>query len=181
MRKVVVRMKNWKVISPAEVTKNPFTMFIDDWALLTVKSGDTVNSMTVSWGGVGYFWKKPAATVYVRPQRFTCELLQKADSFSLSFFGKEKNCKEALTIMGRNSGRDMDKYAASGFTVAQRDGVPFVEQADMVFLCRKRYMHLLAEEGIPAADRQAVMEEFYPKGDNHNLVIGEILTILQED
>lgn len=173
-------MKNWKEITPAEMVKNPFTMFIDDWALLTVKKGDKVNSMTVSWGAVGYFWKEPCATVYPRPQRYTCELLRDADSFSLSFFGPEKNCKDALTIMGRNSGRDMDKYEKAGLTVAYEDGVPFVEEADMVFLCEKRYMQLLDMNAVPEAQREQVRETFYPTGDNHCLVIGRIKKILRE-
>lgn len=173
-------MKEWNVLAPAQMTKNPFTMFIDDWALLTVKHGGRVNSMTVSWGAVGHFWKVPAVTVYVRPQRFTCELLNEADTYSLSFFAKEKGLRDALTIMGRNSGRTVDKYAMSGLHVAERDDIPFVEEADLVFLCEKRYMNLLSMDAIPAAQRETVQQTFYPAGDNHNLVIGEIKTILQE-
>lgn len=173
-------MKAWKEIKPAEMGKNPFTMFIDDWALLTVKKGDKVNSMTVSWGAAGYFWKEPSATVYVRPQRFTCELLRDADTYSLSFFGPEKHCKDALTIMGRNSGRDMDKYAAAGLTVAEQEGIPFVEEADLVFLCEKRYMRLLDLDAVPEDQREQVRETFYPTGDNHYLVIGRIRKMLQE-
>lgn len=173
-------MKAWREITPEQMSKNPFTMFINDWALLTVKRGNTVNSMTVSWGATGYFWKEPCATVYVRPQRFTCELLRDADSYSLSFFGPEKNCKDALTIMGRNSGRDMDKYAAANLTVAEQNGVPFVEEADLVFLCEKRYMQLLDMDSVPANQRAQVRETFYPSGDNHYLVIGRITQMLQE-
>ena len=34
-------------------------------------------------------WGKPVATVYIRPQRYTLEFVEREDCFTLSFFGEE--------------------------------------------------------------------------------------------
>ena len=38
---------------------------------LTVKEGESVNTMTVGWGNVGYIWNKPVLMVPVRYSRHT--------------------------------------------------------------------------------------------------------------
>ena len=45
--------------------------------LLTTKSDDKVNSMTISWGTLGIEWGKPIFTVFVRENRFTKEQIEK--------------------------------------------------------------------------------------------------------
>lgn len=34
------------------------------------------NVMTASWGCVGWLWNKPVAVIFVRPERFTHDLLK---------------------------------------------------------------------------------------------------------
>ena len=60
-----------KQIKPEELTRNPFQMIGKDWLLITTKKGDKVNTMTASWGGIGWLWNKPVAFVFIRPERFT--------------------------------------------------------------------------------------------------------------
>ena len=45
--------------------------------------------MTASWGGLGVLWRKPVATIYVRPQRYTYTFLEENPYFTLSFFGPQ--------------------------------------------------------------------------------------------
>ena len=42
--------------------------------LLTTRSGDQVNTMTIGWATMGYLWKKPVFVAMVRPQRHTSHL-----------------------------------------------------------------------------------------------------------
>ena len=60
--------------------------------------------MTASWGGVGIMWGKTAATIYLRPQRYTKEFVDANDTFTLSFFGGRE--KQAMGYLGKVSGRD---------------------------------------------------------------------------
>lgn len=45
--------------------------------LLTTKTEDKVNSMTISWGTLGIEWGKPIFTVFVIENRFTKSQLEK--------------------------------------------------------------------------------------------------------
>ena len=70
-------------ITVSDLSFNPFTRLNKDWALVTVTDPDTgkVNTMTVSWGGVGVLWNKNVVTIYIRPQRYTHEFLEKNRPF----------------------------------------------------------------------------------------------------
>lgn len=79
--------------------KDSFTRLIrDDWALLTAGKAGDYNTMTVSWGMTGELWGKDVVAVFVRPQRYTYEFMEKYGDFTLSFFGGEY--KKALSFCG---------------------------------------------------------------------------------
>ena len=67
----------FKKIETSQWNGNAFTAIGDEWLLITAKDGDKVNAMTASWGGLGIMWGKPAAYIFVRPQRHTFGLLEK--------------------------------------------------------------------------------------------------------
>ena len=104
--------------------------------------------MTASWGGLGVVWGRPAATIYLRPQRYTKEFVDVQSTFSLSFFGE--GYRDALKYFGSVSGRDEEKIAKSGLSTAFADGTPYFTEASLVFVCRKAYAQPL-EEGMPAS------------------------------
>ena len=60
---------------------NPFDKISRQWMLVTAGDNDSSNTMTASWGGVGIMWGKPVATVYIRPQRYTKEFIDKNEYF----------------------------------------------------------------------------------------------------
>ena len=68
---------------------DPFTKIGKEWALLTAGSKDKANTMTISWGGVGILWGKNVAFVFVRDSRYTKELIDKNEFFSLSFLSEK--------------------------------------------------------------------------------------------
>ena len=87
-------------ITVSDLSFNPFTRLNKDWALVTVTDPDTgkTNTMTVSWGGVGVLWGKNVVTIYIRPQRYTHEFLEKTDHFTLSFYDMStEGMRDALT------------------------------------------------------------------------------------
>ncbi len=77
-----------------------------EWMLITAGVLENFNMMTASWGGMGYLWNKPVAFIFVRPERYTYEFIEKSDYFTLSFLGK---LRKVYNICGSKSGRDIDK------------------------------------------------------------------------
>ena len=162
-------------IDPKQITQNPFAMIGEQWMLITAGSGEKCNTMTASWGGVGVLWQAPVATCYVRPQRYTKQFLDAQEYFTLTFFGEEH--REALKLCGTKSGRDVDKVKECGFTVkAAACGAPYFEEAELVIVCRKRYV----QDFDPAAIPDDVKEKQYPNRDYHTMYIGEIVEVLSK-
>ncbi len=156
-----------------EIEFNPFVRFGDNWGALTTKADDKVNSMTISWGGVGVLWDKPVATVYVRESRFTKELLDKSDSFSVSFL--DDKYRRTLKYMGQVSGRNEDKIKNSRLTINDYKGIPFIDEGNFIVICKKMYSLPLTLENV--VDK-GVEEQFYKTKDLHTMYLGEIVELL---
>ena len=161
---------NFQQISPNELQDNPFALLGDEWALLTAGDGLAgYNPMTVSWGGVGVIWGKPAATVYVRPQRHTFGLMEQSGHYTLSFYGKDH--RDALAFCGSKSGRDYDKAKECGLTPVELDGGVAFEEARLVLVCKKLYWNDIDPAHFidPSIDPAN-----YPNRDYHRMYIGAI-------
>ena len=160
-----------KEINVRDIKESPVELIADGWGLVTAGNEETFNTMTVSWGALGEIWGKDAAFIFVRPQRYTYEFLEKEDIFTLSFYGAEY--KDALRLCGSKSGRDIDKAAACGLTPVFTDGGVTFEQAKYTVVCRK-----MASQFIdPAGFEDAAIESNYAKKDYHKIYIGEILKV----
>lgn len=157
----------------SQLSFNPMTMIGDEWLALTAGTKDGgFNSMTCSWGHMGNIWNKPSIVVYVRPQRYTKEFMDKEDLFTVCFFD---DCKKELSYIGSRSGRDEDKIPASGLTPVFEEGYTYYEQAKLVFVCRKLFRSTLKEENF--IDK-SVVEKSYPEKDFHDMYVGEIVKVL---
>lgn len=162
-------------IDISELNFNPMERIAHDWMLIT--AGNDVrgyNTMTASWGHLGSIWGHnggmPTSVVYVRPQRYTKEFVDREEFYSLTFFPAQY--KKALGYLGSHSGRDEDKVAAVGLTPVFSDKTTWFAEAELVLVCRKLYRAPIIEEGF--CDRQ-VLEDAYPKRDFHDLYIGQIV------
>ena len=60
-----------------------------EWMLVTAGTPENFNTMTASWGGIGWLWNKPVAFVFVRPERHTFGFVEREERFTLSFLGEE--------------------------------------------------------------------------------------------
>lgn len=160
-------------IDPKRLQENVFSLIGDRWMLITAGTQEQCNTMTASWGGLGVLWGAPAATVYLRPQRYTKEFVDREEYFTLAFF--DETWRPALSLCGSKSGREVDKVKECGFTMAQgAGGAPYFQEADLVLVCRKRYV----QEMDPAAIPQDAKDKFYPQSDFHTMYIGEIVEAL---
>ena len=131
--------------------------------------------MTASWGGLGVLWGKPVATVYIRPQRYTLEFVEREEKFTLAFFGEAY--RKALALCGSKSGRDIDKVKECGFTVETADGAPYFAEADLVLVCKKAYWQDMDPTHFLDGE---IDGKRYPEKDYHRIFIGEIETVLKK-
>ena len=162
----------FKEIKIGELGFNPFEM-IGGWALLASGKPDNFNMMTVSWGQAGVLWNKNVVTAYVRPQRYTKGFMDTNDVFTLSFFGGD--CRDALSLCGSKSGRDIDKMHQSGLTAEHRGGAVLFGEAKLILVCEKLYVGKLENDSF--LDENLISTN-YPKADFHAFYIGEIKKVL---
>ena len=162
-------------IDPKALDQNVFSLIGDQWMLITAGTREACNTMTASWGGLGMLWGKPVATVYIRPQRYTLEFVEREDTFTLCFFGEEY--RKALALCGSKSGRDMDKVKECGFTVATAEGAPYFDEADLVLVCKKSYWQDMDPTHFLDGE---IDSKWYPEKDYHRIFIGEILEVLRK-
>ena len=160
-------------IDPKQLDLNPFSAIGDKWMLVTAGDSNKANTMTASWGGAGVLWNKNVVTCYIRPQRFTRELIDANENFSVSFLPEE--FRKHLVYCGRVSGRDEDKIMGSGLTLLNDYAAPCFEEADTVLICKKIYVGELKPQGIVYPEHD---EANYPAKDYHIVYIGEITEAL---
>lgn len=153
---------------------HPFEKISKEWMLITAGDEEKSNTMTASWGGLGIMWGKNVATVYIRPQRYTKEFVDRADRLTISFLSEEY--REALGVCGKVSGRDVeDKWEMAGLHPYAVDGTTAVEEAEMIFVCKKQYHQEMKPECFDVMDND---EKWYPQKDYHVMYIVEIEKVL---
>ena len=147
----------------------PILSQLKEGAFLTVKAGDTLNTMTIGWGLIGYLWQKPVFMVPVRDSRHTFTLLEKAADFTVSV--PSGDMKDALGFCGSRSGRDLDKLAACRLTPrpGQRTTSPILDIPGLHLECRILYGTPLDRTRLDPA-----LLPLYPQSDFHTLYFGEI-------
>ena len=163
-----------KEINVREIKENAVKMISDDWMLVTAGDESGFNTMTASWGGIGELWAKDVVFVFIRPQRYTLEFIEKNDVFSLSFFGG--NYKKELTFCGRNSGRDVDKIKETNFTPVFSDDTTYFDEADTVLICKK----LAVTEITPDSFLDKDIDKNYANKDYHKVFVAEIVKTLKK-
>ncbi len=164
-----------KEINIRELKDNFVKMISNDWALLTAGKSDDFNTMTVSWGGIGELWNKDVCFVFVRPQRYTYEFMEKNDYFSLSFFGGEY--KKELGICGSKSGRDIDKIQETGFIPVDLGEAVGFEQAKVNVVLKKLAYQDMKPDGFID---ESIMNN-YANNDFHRVYVGEIVKVMLND
>ena len=146
--------------------------------LLTVKAGETVNTMTIGWGTLGIEWGKPLFPAFVRESRYTKELLDQNPEFTVNI-PWEKPVPSILGFCGSRSGRDTDKIKALNLTLQapQVVSVPAIEELPLTLECKVLYRRKQDLSAMPGE----IQEKFYPQTagaagqDPHTVYFGEIV------
>lgn len=169
-------MSEFEEIKVNEIKNNPFEMIGTDWMLITAKKNNKVNTMTVSWGGLGVVWNKNVVTVYIRPQRYTKEFIDESDTFSITVLSDEY--RKELSYLGTVSGRNQDKIKNTGLTVVEDNNTPYISEGNLVLICKKLYSQEMNKESFI---NDSLVHKNYLKGDFHTMYIGEIIKVLVKE
>lgn len=130
--------------------------------LLTTKSGDKVNTMTIGWGKIGIEWNRPVFIAYVRETRYTKSMLENSGEFTVNIpYGQLDS--NILGYCGKKSGRDTDKIADLGLTLVESDvvSVPGIKELPLTLECRVIYKQAQDLNMLP----DEILQRFYPVMD----------------
>ena len=145
-------------------------------ALLTVKSADQVNTMTIGWGALCIEWGKPVFIAYVRPSRYTKKLLDESMEFTVNVpYGKVD--KSILGFCGTKSGRDVDKIKELGLNLEAGVTVdaPAIRQLPLTLECKVIYRQAQDPAAIdPESDARYYAKGTPNEGDYHTAYYGQI-------
>ena len=155
-----------------ELQLNPAELIGKQWMLITAGTEESFNTMTASWGGLGFLWNRPVAFVFVRPNRHTASFIDVQAAFTLSFMPEKY--RNDLLFCGRNSGRDVDKMAATALQpLVTESGLVAMADADLVLECRKMAVATMQETDF--VNFAEVSPQWYdPTNPLHKVYICEI-------
>ncbi len=141
-------------------------------AFLTVKGDEEINTMTIGWGTIGFIWNKPIFMIAVRYSRYTYELLEKTDEFTVSV-PLSKDMKKELAVCGTKSKREIDKFKECNLTAENGKVVdtPIIGECDLHYECKVVYKQAM-EPGTLDKD---IRDAKYSNNDFHVLYYGEIV------
>lgn len=130
--------------------------------LLTTKSGDQVNTMTIGWGKIGIEWGKPIFIAYVRESRHTKVMLEENGEFTVNTPMGAVDPK-ILGYCGSKSGRDTDKIADLRLTLEEpvAISVPGIKELPLTLECRVIYKQKQDLTAIP----DEILKKYYPEAD----------------
>lgn len=166
-------MHSFQPVKAEYLECNPFEKIGKEWMLVTAGTEEKVNTMTASWGGMGVIWGKNVVWIVVRKSRFTKEFIDREGSFSLSFLGEGH--RSMLKYLGSVSGRIEDKIKQAGVEINYADGIPYVDQGNLILLCKVMSATELKPEDFVNLE---IDKLWYPDHDYHVLYIAGITQIL---
>lgn len=170
-------MTGYTLIQPEQLSDNVVDMISRQWMLITAGNADSFNTMTASWGAIGFVWKHPAAFILVRESRYTFQFLQREQAFTLSVF--DERYRHALNVCGTKSGRDTDKVLEAGLTpMPLPSGMMAFSEARLVIECRTMFEQLMDTRHFTPMFKQDVLASCYAKdAANHHLFVGYITNV----
>jgi len=145
---------------------------LEDPGLLLVSTNrhGKSNVMTIGWGLIGMYWRKPVFMVAVRPSRYTHKFIEDSGEFTVNV--PKEGMDEVVKHCGEVSGREHDKFSECKLDLqkAKEVKVPVIKQCKIHYECRVIYKLNVAPKLVPTN----VKETVYPHGNYHTLYFGEI-------
>lgn len=168
----------FKKITPEEINDNVFTLVGEVFPVVTVGNKEKYNSMTASGGGFVMLFRKPATMLIMPQNRYTLELIEKEERYTLSYFPDDY--KKQVMFLGNKSGRDsnkMQEVELTGIELPSRN-MSF-EEARLIIECK------LIQITMPAFPNDFYSEEavdylskpYEDQGEHRKYIFGEITNV----
>ena len=144
--------------------------------LMTARQDGKVNTMTIGWGTVGVEWGKPLFIAYVRPSRYTRQMIEATGEFSINV--PHGNAGNILSYCGSKSGRDVDKSAELGLTLEEplEISAPGIRELPLTLECKVLYK----QDQMVAELPDVLRDRYYPNredvNDYHTAYYAEIVS-----
>ena len=166
----------FKEISAEELCDNfnVFTLVGKDFYAITAGKKDHYNSMIGSGGGLGLLFKKPTTWCLLRKDRYTLEMIQKEQTYTLSYFPNEY--KEQMLFLGHKSGRDSEKMKDVALTSIQTpSGDMSFKEAKLIIECVLTAITTPDPSDFYSQESKDYIDEAYKDANDYRkLVFGEI-------
>lgn len=159
--------------------QNLFAEQLKNGVFLTVESNGVINTMTIAWSNSGYLWDRMSLMVAVRHSRYTYELMENAEYFTVSV-PKKGTLKKELVTCGTLSGRDTDKIDRAGLRLSSSPdtNLPIIDGCELHFVCKIAYKQAME----PTLVQSDYVKNKYKTHDYHTLYFGEVIgTYIAED
>jgi flavin reductase (DIM6/NTAB) family NADH-FMN oxidoreductase RutF len=172
--KVMEKESSFKTIEAKDLNEKVIKTISEDWLLLTAGKENDFNMMTCSWGMLGNLWNEPVCMIFVRPQRYTYEFMEKNDYFTICVF--DTIHRDILNFCGSKSGRDYDKVKETGLKpLYTKHGNVYYQQARLVIECQKIYADRFEASNFIDTN---IMDNVYKERDFHKMYVGKIISVM---
>jgi flavin reductase (DIM6/NTAB) family NADH-FMN oxidoreductase RutF len=167
----------FKPISPEEIGDSVFTLVGKDFMVITAGKKDHFNSMIGSGGGLGMLFKKPTTWTVLKASRYTLELIQKEQTYTLSYFPDE--FKEQMLFLGSKSGRDSEKMKEAELSSVQTpSGNMSFKEARLIIECQLTAVTTPHPNDFYSQEAKDYLKEAYKDAsDYRKFVFGEITRV----
>jgi flavin reductase (DIM6/NTAB) family NADH-FMN oxidoreductase RutF len=173
----------FRQISPEEIVDiyNVFTLVGKDYYAITAGKEDHYNSMIGSGGGMGLLFKKPTTWCTFRADRYTLEMIQKEQTYTLSYFPEVY--KERMLFLGSKSGRDGEKMKEVELTSVQTpSGDMSFKEARLIIECKLTQITTPDPNDFYAQEAKDYIHQAYKtESDYRKYVFGEIACVWAKD
>ena len=170
-------------ISPEKVFDNVFTLvgkLVGKNTVITAGKEDHYNSMTGSMTGLGILFKKPTTWCFFREDRYTLEIIQKEQTYTLSYFPNEY--KEQVLFLGSKSGRDSGKMKEVELTSVQTPfGNMSFKEARLIIECKLTQITSANPNDFYSKEAKDFVDKAYKESNLYRkMVFGEITHVWEK-
>jgi len=154
-----------------------FTLVGKDFTVITAGKADHFNSMIGSGGGLGMLFMKPTTWCILRADRYTLELIQKVQTYTMSYFSNE--FKERMLFLGSKSGRDSEKMKEVELTSVQTpSGDMSFKEARLILECKLTALTIANPDDFYTQETKDYINEAYQEANVYRkLAFGEITRV----
>ncbi len=167
----------FKQISPEKICDNVFTLVGKVFPVITAGKEDHYNSMTASGGGFGMLFMKPTTWCILKGNRYTLELIQKEQTYTMSYFPNEY--KKQILFLGSKTGRDSEKMKEVELTSVQTpSGEMSFKEARLIIECKLTQITTANPDDFYSREDIDAINEAYKEGNVYRkYVFGEITCV----